>query len=54
MIFVVGVLILSLGLLVFPSWTGTGFWTLAAVGLLIAVGAVLGKIRHAAFQRSAA
>ena len=38
-IFVVGVLILALGLLVFPSWTGPGFWTLAAVGLLIAVGA---------------
>ncbi|MGA2256383.1 MAG: AAA family ATPase, partial [Thermoguttaceae bacterium] len=26
-IFVVGILILALGLLVFQSWTGTGFWT---------------------------
>ena len=42
-IFVVGILILALGLLVFPAWTGTGFWTMAAVGLLIAVLAVLGK-----------
>ena len=36
-----GVLIFALGLLVFPSWTGPGFWTLAAVGLIIAVGGVL-------------
>jgi len=48
-IFVVGVLILSLGLLVFPSWTGTGFWSLAGIGLAIAVGAVLARL---AMQRS--
>ena len=48
-IFVMGVLVLALGLLVFPAWTGPGFWTLAAVGLLIMVGAVLGKF---AMQRS--
>ena len=41
LIFVVGVLIISLGMLVFPAWTGTGFWTLAAVGLTIATGGVL-------------
>ena len=48
-IFVVGVLILALGLLVFPSWTGTGFWSLTAVGLVISVGAVLARF---AMQRS--
>jgi uncharacterized protein YhaN len=48
-IFVVGVLILSLGLLVFPSWTGTTFWSLAGAGLVIAVAAVLGRF---AMQRS--
>ncbi len=42
-IFVVGILILVLGLFVFQSWTGTGFWTLTAVGMLIAVGAVLAR-----------
>ncbi len=40
-IFVVGVLIVSLGLLVVPTWTGPTFWTLAAVGLTIAAGGVL-------------
>ncbi len=48
-IFVVGVLILALGLIVFPAWTGTGFWTLMAVSLLILVGVVLGKF---AMERS--
>ena len=48
-IFVVGILILALGLLVFPSWSGLGFWTMAAIGLLIAVAAVLGQF---AMQRS--
>jgi len=48
-IFVVGILILALGLLVFPSWTGTGFWTVMAVGLLILLAVVLGKV---AMQRS--
>ena len=43
-IFVVGILILVLGLFVFQSWTGTGFWTLTAVGMLIAVGAVLARL----------
>ena len=49
MIFVVGILILALGLLVFPSWTGTAFWTMMAVGLLILLAVVLGKV---AMQRS--
>jgi uncharacterized protein YhaN len=40
-IFVVGVLIFALGFLVFPAWTGTGFWTLIPVGLVIATGGVL-------------
>jgi uncharacterized protein YhaN len=40
-IFVAGVLILSLGILVFPAWTSTGFFALIGVGLLIATGGVL-------------
>ena len=40
-IFVVGVLIVALALLVFPDRAGTGFWTLTAVGLVIATGGVL-------------
>jgi len=48
-IFVVGILILALGLLVFQSWTGPTFWTVMAVGLLILLAVVLGKV---AMQRS--
>ncbi|MGO9110819.1 MAG: AAA family ATPase [Thermoguttaceae bacterium] len=49
LIFVVGVLILSLGLLVFPSWVGTTFWSTAIAGLVIAVAAVVARL---AMQRS--
>jgi uncharacterized protein YhaN len=43
-ILVVGILIVALGLLVFQSWTGTTFWSVIAIGFLIALCAVLGKM----------
>ncbi len=50
LIFVVGVLLVALGLFVLPpTWTGSWYWIVAAIGMVIAGGAVL--IRYAA-QRS--
>jgi uncharacterized protein YhaN len=44
LIFVVGVLILALGLLVYPSWIGTAFWSIVIAGLVISVAAVVARL----------